>query len=130
MSGGFVCKSIEVSWNKIMQWNATMVTGVQGLQLRRMCSRACTDDIGTAVMSHSNGELHCAVMCGNHVVMCRGSHQLEVTAHDCFLWVGESDQGVLCPLFVGLMPKMRTTVGFVWCQPRSNKEVGTNHSQS
>ena len=101
-----------------------MVMGTQGLQSQKICSRvhnrsrtlAIPDDGGAVVMSHcSNGELRRTVMCSNHVVMCYSSHEFQITVCDSSLWVGKGDQGVLCPLFVGLMPQIRSIVRLVWC---------------
>ena len=136
--GSFVCKPIEVAWNEVMQRSVAMMTGVQELQLQKIGSRACgqggtfaiPDDGSAVVVSCSNGELHCAVLCSNHIVMCHCSHELKVTVGDHSLGVGESDQGVLCPLFVRLTPQTGATVGSLWCQPGSRNEVGATHSQS
>ena len=91
--------------------------------MQKMCSRAhnrsrtfaIPDDGGAVVVSRSNGELHCTMVCGNHVVMRHNSHELKITVRDCSLWVGEGDQDILHPLFAGLMPQIRATVGLVWC---------------
>ena len=71
------------------------------------------DDGGAVVLSHSKGELCYTVMRSNHVVMYHSSHEFKITVRDCSLWVGEGDQGILCPLFTGLMPRIRAMVGSV-----------------
>ena len=104
-----------------MQRCATVMMGVQGLQLQKICGRACSgggtfpipDNSGAIVMSHSNGELHYPVSCSNHLVMCCSSHELKVTVSDCALWSGESDEGILYPLFAWVMPQVGVIVGLL-----------------
>ena len=76
-----------------------MVSGVQGFQLQKMGSWACSgcgtfaipDDSDTIVVSHSEGELGCTMMSSNHVVMGHCSHKLKVTVRYGPLGVGESE---------------------------------------
>ena len=124
--------------NEIMQRRVTVMLSVQGLQSQKMCSRAprrggtfpIPDDSDIIVVSRVNGELRYSVSCSNHVVMCHGSHDLKVTVSDCALWVGESDGGILCPLFVWVTPQVGVIVGPLWHGSGSGNEVGATHSQS
>ena len=70
-----------------------MMPGVQGLQLQKMGSWACSgggtfvipDNGGIVVVSHSDGELCYATLSSNHIVMCHSSHELKITVRDCSL---------------------------------------------
>ena len=96
--------------------------GVQGLQLQKMGDGGCSgggtfaipNDSDTIVVSHSDDELGHAMMSSNHFVMGHSSHKLKITVSDCSLGVGESDWGILCPLFARLMPWIRAIMGPFW----------------
>ena len=128
---------VEVPQNEIMQGSATTVTCVQGLQLQKVHSRPhgrsgpfpipCDDSV--VVVSSSNGEFRHTMMSCDRVIMCHSSHQFKVTICDGSLRVCESDKGVLCPLFVGLMPEVQLMVRSVWSQPGCGNEAASTHSQ-
>ena len=106
--------------------------------MQKICGRACSrggtfpvsDDSGIVVVSHTDGELCYPVSSSYHIVMYHSSHELKVTVINHALWVGESDKGVLDPLFVWLTPQVGLVVGTLWHGPGSGNEVGTTHSQS
>ena len=74
-----------------------MVLGMQGLQLQKIGSWACSgcgtfaipDDCSIIVMSHSKGEFGHTMMSSNHVMMGCCSHKLKVTVSDGPFGIGE-----------------------------------------
>ena len=100
LSRRFICKMVEVSWNKIVQRSVAMVMGAQELQSQKVCHRAChrrgpfpvPEDGSTVVVSSPNSELSCTMVSHNHVVMCDGfHHEFKVTVGNHSLRVVKSN---------------------------------------
>ena len=88
------------------------MTCVQGSQSQKIGSWAIGGggtfpipyDCGVIIVSCTDCEFGHIMSSGDRVVMRHGSHELEITVSDGSLWVCESDQGILNPRFVRLMP--------------------------